>query len=123
MNNILFILCYVIMAYGLSNLLVYGSGPFNILIRFREICGKRLPTLGEMLECMMCTSTNVGWVLSLLNIIILPSVPFTPFNILFNNINIWYVIIPFDAFITSGAVWLIHTCQETLESITNRNNG
>ena len=27
-----------------------------------------------------------------------------------------------DAFITSGCVWLLHTAQEMLESITNKNN-
>lgn len=119
--NSLFIFCYIIMSYGVTNLLVYGSGPFDMLIKFREICGKLLQTLGDMLECMMCTSTNVGWILSLINILLLPSIPFTPFNILFNDVSLWYIIIPFDAFITSGAVWLIHTLQETLESITNNN--
>lgn len=121
--NSLFILCYIIMAYGITNLLVYGSGPFDVLIKFRELCGNILKTLGDMLDCMMCTSTNVGWILSLINIVLLPSIPFTPFNILFNDTTLWYLIIPFDACITSGAVWLLHTFQETLESITNKNNG
>lgn len=109
------ILCYLLMAYGLSNLLVYGSGPFNILGKIREYCNTYLPTVGEMLDCMMCTSTNIGWVMSLINILLLPTYNFTPFNIIFHDCSLWYLIIPFDAFITSGAVWLLHTIQEYLE--------
>lgn len=115
------VLIYILTTYGLSNLLVYGSGPFNILGKFREVCGKILPTLGEMLECMMCTSTNVGWVLSLVNILLLPTIKLTPFNILIEDGNLWLLIIILDACFTSGTTWLIHTCQETLESITQKN--
>lgn len=112
---------YCIMAYGLTNLLVYGSGPFNILGKFREFCYKYLHTIGEMLECMMCTSTNIGILLSLIDILLF-NINFTPFNILFNNNQLWYLIIPFDAFFTSGIVWLIHTLQEFFETLTNKNN-
>ena len=63
------ILLYTIAAYGLTNLLVYGTGPFDMLVHFRRLCGRILPTLGDMLECMMCTSANVGWIVSALNLI------------------------------------------------------
>lgn len=123
MSNALIVFCYTIAAYGLTNLLVYGSGPFDILIKFREYSGKLLKTLGDMLECMMCTSTNVGWIISLLNLIFLPNIGITPFNIIFDvNMSLWYFIIPLDACITSGFVWLLHTLQECLESITNKNS-
>lgn len=107
------------MTYGLSNLLVYGSGPFNILGRFRDFSHKYLGTFGDMLDCMMCTSTNIGFVLSILDFFIFHNIMFTPFNILFNDTNLWYLIIPFDGFVTSGVVWLIHTVQETLELSNN----
>lgn len=116
------IFCYIIMVYGLTNLLVYGSGPFNIIHRFREFCEKIHYTLYDMLQCMMCTSTNVGLILSLVNLIIIPKTPFTPFNVLLANPSLWWLIIPLDAFFTSGCVWLLHTLQECLESTTNRNN-
>lgn len=122
MNSSIIIVCYILMSYGLSNLLVYGSGPFDILVKFRELSSKISYTFGQMLECMMCTSTNVGWIISLLNILLIPNIPLTPFNLIFNDISLWYLIIPFDAFITSGAVWLIHTLQESLETITSKNN-
>lgn len=115
-------LCYIFMAYGLTNLLVYGSGPFDVLIHFREWMGKIHRTLSDMLECMMCTSTNIGLLLSIINLIFIPNIPFTPFNYIFSDTSLWFLIIPFDACITSGCVWIIHTIQETLESITNKNN-
>lgn len=118
----LVVFCYVVMTYGLTNLLVYGSGPFNILVKFREFCGKIHVTFSEMLECMMCTSTNVGLILSIINLMFLPHIPFTPFNWVFDDISLFWLIIPLDACFTSGCVWILHTIQETLESITNKNN-
>ena len=109
------IICYLLGAYGLSNLLVYGSGPWNVLGKIRDFATKHIKVLGEMLECMMCTSTNIGWIVSLLNIILFPTIPFTPFNILICDINMWLLIIIADACITSGTVWLLHTLQEAFE--------
>jgi hypothetical protein len=117
------IFCYVLTVYGLSNILVYGSGPFNIVGKFRTFSSKILPTLGDMLECMMCTSTNVGFIISLIDILILKNIEITPFNVLINNESYWLIIIFLDAFIASGGTWLLHTLQETLESLTNKNNG
>lgn len=116
------IFCYIFLAYGLSNLLVYGMGPFDILDRLREFSYKISLALGKMLECMMCTSTNIGWIFSLIDILFLTNVNLTPFNIIINDDMLWYFIIPLDAFFTSGSVWLIHTFQEMLESITTKNN-
>jgi hypothetical protein len=117
-----FVLFYILMAYGLCNLLVYGYGPFDIIYKFRMFCYKQFPEVAKMLECMMCTSTNIGFIMSIINILIIPSIPFTPFNYIFSNISLWYLIIPFDAFITSGCVWLIHTVQEALESLKKEEN-
>jgi hypothetical protein len=112
------IIMYVLFAYGLTNLLVYGTGPFDVLSKFRQFARRMLNTLGDMLDCMMCTSTNVGWIVSLLNILFI-SVPLTPMMVLYSSVLPWYIIIFGDACITSGAVWLIHTLQEYLE----RSNG
>ena len=116
------IFCYLLATYGLSNLLVFGSGPFNVLGKMREYSYKILPTLGEMFECMMCTSTNIGWVLSLIDLFVINRFHFTPFNMIIDDKTLWYLIIPLDACLTSGVVWLLHTVQETCESITNQNN-
>ena len=115
-----FLFVYSFLTYGLSNLLVNGMGPFNCLHKLRALCHKYVPVIGEMLECMMCTSTNIGWVFSLINLCLFPAVTFTPFNLLFNNFtNYWYLIIIFDALYTTGIVWVIHSFQEMCEKIAN----
>lgn len=112
------IIIYFLFAYGITNLLVYGTGPFEILAKFRAFSRRILNTLGDMLDCMMCTSTNIGWIVSLLNILFV-SVPLTPMMMLYGNVLPWYVIIFGDACITSGIVWLIHTAQEAMERSNN----
>ena len=113
------IVCYIIAAYGMTNLMVYGSGPFNILGKIRDYANNHFKTIGEMLECMMCTSTNIGWVVSLLNLFLFPTIPFTPFNFLIGDHSYWVLIIIADACFTSGSVWLIHTFQEAFERWNN----
>lgn len=115
------ILLYTIAAYGLANLLVYGTGPFDMLVHFRRLCGRILPTLGDMLECMMCTSANVGWIVSALNLIFFPDMDLTPFKSMIGDPSRWYVIVLGDLCFTSGAVWLIHSAQEALETIGGGN--
>lgn len=115
-----FIVLYSFMMYGLTNLLVYGTGPFDILLKGREFCNKRLPMIGKMLECMMCTSTNLGWLLSLINILVFPMLNLTPFVTLFGGLyEYWYLILVFDALFTTGIVWVIHSFQEMCENISN----
>lgn len=120
MLYISFIVIYSITMYGLTNLLVYGSGPFSILSKFREYTLDNIKVIGEMLQCMMCTSANLGWIISLFDLICLPNLRFTPFNLFLpNDLEYWLIIIALDSFFTSGIVWLIHTVQETFESLTN----
>jgi hypothetical protein len=115
MNEVLIII-YSMCAYGLSNMVVYASGPFNLFTKLRDNSNKYLPSnLGELFECMICFPTWVGIMLSIINIIVCPNLAFTPFNLIFKNIEYWYLIVPFDGFFTSGVVWLIHTFQEMME--------
>lgn len=116
-NFIIYILC----AYGIANMIVYSSGPFNLFNHLRNFMDKSPSNLGELFHCMICFPTWVGIILSFFDIFFLTTVNFTPFNIMINDSSLWYYIIPLDAFITSGSVWLIHTIQETFESITNKN--
>lgn len=119
MSNTLVIFLYIFFAYGLSNLLVYGSGPFDILQKNRDFCNKHIPVLGKMLECMMCTSANIGWIASCINMLFLPSIKLTPYFTLIGDTSYWFVIIFLDLAFTSGVVWLIHTFQEMLERAFN----
>lgn len=112
---------YVFFAYGITNIIVFGSGPFNIITYIRNLFMK-IPTFDEMLQCMMCTSANIGWVLSIIDTFILKDIAITPFNIIINNDNLWYYSLFGDLFFTSGIVWLIHTLQEYYETKTNNIN-
>ena len=115
MNNIILIFTYVIFAYGISNLLVYGTGPFNILSKNREFCDKHIKVVGDMLKCMMCTSANIGWIMSLANMFLLPDVKITPYYMIIGDTSLWYIIMFLDLSFTSGIVWLLHTFQEMCE--------
>lgn len=109
------IFIYILFAYGLSNLLVFGMGPYDLLEWVRNTAKKVFGKLGNMLDCMMCTSANIGWVASLLNIVFIPTIPLTPMMVLYSGLIPWYIIIFGDLCITSGAVWLINTVQEAIE--------
>ena len=111
---------YIISMYGLTNLLVYGDGPFHILTKMRNFFEIKFPMIGRMLDCMMCTSFNIGWMLSLVNILFMPYFMLTPFMYMLQGVtSYWYLIMLFDACFTSGAVWLLHTFQEMCEIIAN----
>ena len=119
---ITYIFMYILFAYGISNLLVYGMGPFDLLEWNRKMFKRLFGKLGNMLDCMMCTSANVGWIVSLLNILFI-SVPITPMMIMYGTLLPWYVIVFGDLCITSGAVWLVNTLQEYLERSNNYGDG
>ena len=102
------LIIYILFAYGLSNMLVYASGPLDIIDIFRTATKRYLGPIGNVFDCMMCTSANVGWVTSLLNIFIFPTVPFTAGNIIFGDSLPWYIIIFIDLCFTSGIVWLLN---------------
>jgi len=109
------ILIYILFAYGLSNLLVFGMGPYDMLDWIRNTSKKVFGKLGNMLDCMMCTSFNIGWVVSLLNFLLIPAIGLTPMMVVYGTLLPWYVIIFCDGCITSGSVWLINTLQEYFE--------
>jgi len=107
MNTILFIL----IAYGFSNIVVYGS----IFEKLREFFKRINPGfLGDLFSCMMCFPTWVGFFLSLfffspteyygLGDMVVPSV---------------FTYVFFDGMLASGTVWLIHTFQEMCERAFN----
>lgn len=106
---------YIFMAYGLTNILVFGT----IFNRPRAWIIKKIPFLKGLLECMMCLSTWVGMLSSFFFFS-----PVMSLNIE-NQILNWHyeMFFPFaiflDAMFTSGTVWIIHTIQETFERAFN----
>jgi len=112
------LLLWMVMAYGLCNILVYGAifnGPRNAIRRwgdsqyFLHGFGKFLI---DMLSCMMCCSTWVGFFFGIFL--------YSPvYNILGVHPYIsWF----FDGFLASGSVWAINAIVEWYEVNRPSNN-
>lgn len=101
------IVLFELLAYGITNILIFGS----IFQSWRDFWNKINPNfLGKLVTCPLCLSTWVGAILSLLFKILGCSTPFTEYGI-----AILPLLIFLDACFTSGCVWLIHTIQEWFE--------
>lgn len=107
-----FLLLWMIIAYGMSNILVYGSifnGPRNKINLYAS--DEHMPFQGfwvflrDLIKCMMCTSTWVGFFLGLFVI----SPTFYMFDI--SKYVSWF----FDGMFASGAVWTINAVVEWFE--------
>lgn len=117
MSNWLIIFLYCIAAYGLSNMMVFGSGPFKIFEHIRNITSSISEHFGSMFQCMMCFPANVGWVVSLIDWFFIKSIAITPFNILLAGTNLWWLALLCDCCFTSGIVWITHNVESFFESI------
>ena len=112
----LIIFCYCIVAYGISNIVVFSSGPFKIFEKIRYWSDYLDEHFGQLFSCMMCFPTNLGIVLSILNWFLIP-IAFTPFNILLGTVPaLWWLAAILDGAFTSGIVWLIHHIEEWFEN-------
>jgi hypothetical protein len=102
---------WMIIAYGLSNIIVYGSifnGPREFIRKWSE--GKYFFSdfgtfLKGMTSCMMCFGFHCGWFLSI-------SI-FSPVHELLGVTPFasWF----FDAMLASGSVWAINSIIEWFE--------
>lgn len=117
MSNWLIIFLYCIAAYGLSNMMVFGSGPFKIFEHIRNITSSISEHFGSMFQCMMCFPANVGWAVSLIDWFFIKSIAITPFNILLAGTNLWWLALLCDCCFTSGIVWITHNVESFFESI------
>ena len=109
------VFCYILACYGIANLFVYSNGPFHIFEHWRQFTHSIHPQIGELFTCMLCLSTWIGLFLSLINIIFLPMVPFTPFNIVLGTTGLYWLIVLLDMGFTSAIVWLLHQLEEMME--------
>ena len=109
------LILWMIMAYGISNILVYGTifnRPRNFIIRESENEENFLQDffifLRDMLSCMMCTPVWVGFFFGIFL--------YSPvYQIL--QVSPW-VSWFFDGMLASGSVWAINSIIEWFE--TNR---
>ena len=122
MSNWLIIFCYCIVAYGFSNMMVFGSGPFRIFEHIRRIANNIGEHFGQLFTCMMCFPANLGWVLSLIDWFFLKKIAFTPFNIILAGTPYWWLALLLDCCFTTGIVWLIHHFEEYFENMAEKND-
>jgi len=107
---------WLIAAYGMSNILVYGSIFEGFRNNIHSMSNTDIPVitplfkfLSGLIVCMMCTSTWVGFFMSLF---------YSPFT--------WYLGLHpvfgifFDGMFASGGVWAINAIVEWFEE--NRKN-
>ena len=112
-------LSYIFLLYGLSNIVVYSNGPFHIFEKWRNFSHNINEQFGELFTCMMCFSTWVGLILSLINKLMIPSVPFTAFNMILGSVAPWWFIMILDMGFASAVVWLLHQLEEMMERSGN----
>jgi hypothetical protein len=122
MNIGLIIFIYCIAVYGLSNMMVFSSGPFKIFEKIREWSSYISEHFSTLFNCMICLPANIGWIMSLIDWFLLPTIGITPFNILLYGTNLWWVALICDCCFTSGIVWIIHNVESFFESISNGNS-
>jgi hypothetical protein len=105
------IFIWVLMAYGMSNILVYGSIFQGLRNGLERLGNGNLVFSGvgkffsDLLSCMMCTSTWVGFFLGV--------VLYSPTNVFLgcNNHVSWF----FDGLFASGCVWAFNSIVEWFE--------
>jgi hypothetical protein len=113
------ILIWILIAYGMSNILVYGSifqSPRDYVKHLgyntNSIFSAFFRFLSDLTSCMMCCSTWVGFFLSLTF--------YSPSHSLIGT-NQWYSIF-LDGMLASGAVWGINSIIEWFEENRPNNN-
>lgn len=104
---------WMVMTYGISNILVYGSifnKPRNFINKEAENLENPLHGffifLSDMLKCMMCTPTWVGFFFGIFL--------YSPVHEILevNPFASWF----FDGMLASGSTWAINSIIEWFES-------
>ena len=101
------IFTWIILAYGLSQILVYGS-IFDTQRQWVHAWAELSPILkfiSGLISCMMCTSTWVGFFMSL--------ALFSPCNYCFDTNIVSSTF--FDGMLASGSVWAVNAIIEWFE--------
>lgn len=112
---------YMIVCYGIANTIIFAHGPFHCFDKMHEIALKIHPQLEEMLSCFICSGWWLGFLMSALNLLFLPTLALTPMMMLALPIKYWYVTVFLDGAFVSGSNWLINIIEDYLESNTPNN--
>lgn len=105
------LLTWLIAAYGMTQIIVYGSIFENTRNSIKEISEMKIPTISPLftfisgiITCMMCGSTWVGFFMSFF---------YSPFMEILNvnpTISVF-----FNGMLASGGVWAINSIIEWFE--------
>jgi hypothetical protein len=102
------ILLFVLLAYGITNIAVFGS----IFENWRAVWNKVNPKFfGKLFSCPMCLSFYVGGILSYIFYTMGYSTPFLSYGV--TNLPL---LIFLDACFSSGCTWILHNIEECFES-------
>jgi hypothetical protein len=112
------LIIFSFVCYSATQMLVYLNGPFHIFEKFRNLMQRTNEQLGELIGCEACTSTWVSFIISAINLIFIPSVAFTPFNLLLGGSGLWWLIILLDGLFGSGVAWLLFRLEDYLVNNT-----
>lgn len=115
--NWFIVFCYIWFTYGMSVIFTQGVGPFNIFFRLRMWAEHVGSNFGLLFRCMLCFPSNVGWVFSLFNWFLLP-IPISPFNIVLQGTNLWWLAMICDACFTGGVCHLLWNIDDYVDKIT-----
>ena len=123
MNNIYsLITLYVFVSYGLTVLLVDGKGPYDILEKGRLFIKNHISAgLGEMFDCHLCTSTNIGWSFVVFEQLCGFTLSPVSFILSIEETNVIIIAI-LNAFFTAGEVWFVSTIVDLMGSVINHFN-
>lgn len=117
MSTIALIIVYTIAVYGLSEMVVFGSGPFHIFEKWRNFTENINGHFGELFQCMLCFPTWVGLLFSLINVLFIP-MAFTPACLLLgvgNNVFVSILTVFIDMMYTAGSCWLLYRLEECMD--------
>lgn len=95
------LLFYIIAAYGMTSILVWGS----IFESTRQRIKNHSKFFGDLISCTLCTGTWVGFFMSLF----LGSISTQYFD------TIWFINLFFDGMLTAGGVWALNAVIEFFE--------
>ena len=115
--NWFILFCYIWFAYGMTVIVTQSIGPFYIFFRLRLWAENISDNFGMLFKCPLCFPTNVGWVFSLLNWFLLP-IPITPFNMILNGTDLWWLAMIMDACLTGGICHLLWNIDDYIDKNT-----
>lgn len=110
---------YSIAVFGLTEMLVFFDGPFDLIAKFRDIATELSEKFGALFNCIFCTSTWIGIIFSIVDLCV-KDCQFTPFNLALNNDSLWFLIIPLDLMYACGIEYLLHSLREMIGGDTLR---